>query len=355
MIRVVAAMSGGVDSSVAAALTVAAGYETIGVTLKLLPRGAGGFGCCGAPDDAADARRVCERIGIPHYVLNFDQLFEKAVIDPFVSSYLSRRTPNPCVECNRSVKFGALLRLAEAWGAAYVATGHYARIERKEGAAPRLLRAVDQGKDQTYFLHCLTRRELERVLFPLGDLRKAEVRERARALGLPTADKKESQEICFVPNRDYRAFLRARGGQSAAFEPGPIRDAAGKVRGRHKGLAHYTIGQRRGIGVAAPEPLYVTRLDADSNTLTVGTDREARSREFRVEHVSWTRGTPPAESAVGVRIRHRAGIVAAQWEPDGGGLAVRLSAPQRGVTPGQMAVFYDGEEVLGGGTIGGVL
>ncbi len=351
MKRVVAAMSGGVDSSVAAALCAEAGYETIGVTLKLMPGGATGFGCCGAPEDVEDAKRVCETIGIRHYVLNVDEIFERTVIDRFVADYLSGRTPNPCVECNRSVKFGALLRIAGAWDADYVATGHYARIERSPDEA-RLRRAVDEDKDQTYFLYSLSQAELTKILFPIGKLRKPEVRERARALGLRTADKKESQEICFVPNRDYRGYLRGRTGGARALAPGVIRDTTGRERGRHKGLADFTIGQRRGLRISSSKPLYVTGMDAESNTLTVGEASETLRRGFRVEEVTWTGEDSAVGRPVGVRIRHRASIVPAECvEGPGGVVDVRLASSQRAITPGQAAVFYEGDRVLGGGTI----
>lgn len=354
--RVVAAMSGGVDSSVAAALCVSAGYETIGVTLKLMPGGATGFGCCGAPEDVEDAKRVCEKIGIRHYVLNFDEVFEKTVIDRFVADYLGSRTPNPCVECNRSVKFGALLRLARAWNAEYVATGHYARIERTPEGDVRLRRAVDERKDQTYFLHSLTQEELTRILFPIGDLRKPQVRERARALGLGTAEKKESQEICFVPNRDYRGFLRSRIGGAQAFTPGVIRDQSGRERGRHNGLADFTIGQRRGLRISSSKPLYVTGMEPESNTLTVGEASETLRSRFRVEEVSWTGSVSAVGRPVSVRIRHRATIVPAECvEGPSGTVEVSLASSQRAITPGQAAVFYEGDRVLGGGTIAEVL
>lgn len=344
-------MSGGVDSSVAAALVAEAGHEAIGVTMKLLPGSPTGFGCCGSPQDIGDARRVAERLGIRHYVLDFDEVFERSVVDRFVEDYVNQRTPNPCVECNRSVKFGALLRLAEAYDAEKVATGHYARLEDGP-AGVRMLRAVDEAKDQTYFLHSLTRKELERVAFPLGEMRKPEVREKARALGLRTADKPESQEICFVPGRDYRGFVRARAGDEA-FKPGDIRDTSGRKLGTHEGLPNYTVGQRKGLGLSGGTPYYVTKLDGASNALVVGTLEEASSTRFRVGRLSKVDGRLPESCSV--RIRHRGGLHEAAVEERGEEAFVSLKAPANAVTPGQSAVFYDGEAVLGGGTIEEVL
>ncbi len=344
-------MSGGVDSSVAAALVAEAGHEAIGVTMKLLPGSPTGFGCCGSPEDIGDARRVAERLGIRHYVLNFDEVFERSVVDRFVEDYVKQRTPNPCVECNRSVKFGALLRLAEAYDAPKVATGHYARLEEGPNGV-RLLRAVDEAKDQSYFLHSLTRGELERVSFPLGEMRKPQVREKARALGLRTADKAESQEICFVPGKDYRGFVRSRAGDEA-FKPGDIRDASGRRLGTHEGLPNYTVGQRKGLGLSGGTPYYVTKLDGPSNTLVVGSLEEASSTRFRVGRLSKISGALPRSCRV--RIRHRGDLHEAQVEENGPEALVSLAAPANAVTPGQSAVFYQDETVLGGGTIEEVL
>lgn len=349
--KVVAAMSGGVDSSVAAALLVEQGFDAVGVTLKLLERPETGFGCCGSPVDVDDAKRVCEKLGIPHYTVDMAELFAKKVIEPFVKDYLSGRTPNPCVECNRSIKHGHLLSLAEAWGCEAVATGHYARVE-----GGRLLKAVDAGKDQTYFLHSLTAKELSRVMFPVGGLTKPEVREKARALGLRTADKPESQEICFVPKRDYRAFVaeRAEPG-AAALRPGLVRDASGREVGTHDGVAGFTVGQRRGLGVTAPEPTYVIELVPETNTVVVGTSEDVFSKGMTVEAVSWVsgfEGEPPSDLRAEVRIRHRHAPAAATLTLDGESRCkVAFDVPQRAVTPGQSAVFYSGDAVLGGGVI----
>lgn len=282
-------MSGGVDSSVAAALLKEGGAEVVGVTMKLLPRAATGFGCCGSPADVDDAKRVCEAIGIPHYVADMAELFESKVIKPYVEAYLGGTTPNPCVECNRSVKFGHLLALAEAWGCAKVATGHYARVD-----GGRLLKARDAAKDQTYFLYSLGARELSKALFPVGDLSKDQVRARARALGLRTADKPESMETCFVPGRDVRGFVASRpeAAGSAGLSRGPIKRADGRELGVHAGLASYTVGQRKGLGVTSPEPLYVVGLEPETNTLVVGSDAETRCGALVVGGATWTGAAP---------------------------------------------------------------
>ncbi len=349
MTRVLAAMSGGVDSSVAAALLKETGAEVIGVTMKLLPRAATGFGCCGSPADVDDAKRVCETIGIPHYVADMAEVFESKVIKPYVDAYLGGTTPNPCVECNRSVKFGHLLALADAWGCAKVATGHYARVE-----GGRLLKSVDDRKDQTYFLYALGAKELSKALFPVGGLSKDEVRARARALGLKTADKPESMETCFVPSRDVRGFVASRPEASASsgLIPGPIKSSDGRELGRHEGLASYTVGQRKGLGVTSPDPLYVLRLETDTNTLVVGSDAEVLSDGLVAGAVTWTGAAPAGPLRAQVRVRHRHAPAPSSLTPRADGtVAVRFDAPQRAPAPGQAAVFYDGEVVLGGGTI----
>ncbi|MBI4345376.1 MAG: tRNA 2-thiouridine(34) synthase MnmA [Elusimicrobia bacterium] len=345
-------MSGGVDSSVAAALLVEQGHSVIGLTMRLLPKLETGFGCCGSPRDIDDAKAVCMQLGVPHYVLDLAKLFDRAVISPFVDDYARGRTPNPCVECNRSVKFGYLSRLAEAWGADAVATGHYARVQ--DG---RLLQAVDSAKDQTYFLYSMPSTELRRVLFPVGELTKAQVRAKARGLGLSTAEKPESQEICFVPGRDYRAFVAGRAGE-AATRPGDVKDTAGRVVGRHGGLSSYTVGQRKGLGAITrsggprAEPLYVVGLEGDQNTLVVGREEESFRRSLVAARVSWTAERPAEGFSAAVRVRHRHRPAAARVTPLPGERArVEFAQPQRAVAPGQAAVFYRDGEVLGGGTI----
>jgi tRNA-specific 2-thiouridylase len=342
-------MSGGVDSSVAAALLVASGVETIGVTMKLLPRAETGFGCCGSPADVDDAKRVCETLGIPHYTADMAEMFESKVIRPYVEAYLGGLTPNPCVECNRSVKFGHLLGLADAWGCARVATGHYARI-----VDGRLLKSLDAAKDQTYFLYSLTSRELAKAEFPIGGLSKDAVRAKARELGLKTADKAESMETCFVPARDVRGFVAARpeADGAAALTRGPIRSTDGRLLGEHAGLASYTVGQRKGLGVTAAAPTYVVRLEPETNTLVVGGEGETLSTGLIAGAVSWTRSAPEGPRRASVRVRHRHAPASASLEPRADGtVSVVFDAPQRSPAPGQAAVFYDGDEVLGGGTI----
>ena len=347
--RVLAAMSGGVDSSVAAALLVESGVETIGVTMKLLARAETGFGCCGSPADVDDAKRVCEKLGIPHYTADMAEMFESKVIKPYVDAYLGGLTPNPCVECNRSVKFGHLLGLADAWGCATVATGHYARV-----ADGRLLKSLDLAKDQTYFLYSLTQKELAKAAFPVGGLSKDAVRAKARELGLKTADKPESMETCFVPGRDVRGFVAARpeAEGASALARGPIRSTDGRLLGEHAGLASYTVGQRRGLGVTAPEPPYVVRQEPETDTLVVGGEGETGCSNLISGRVSWSRGAPSGTRRAEVRVRHRHVPAPATLEVRADGtVAVAFDAPQRAPAPGQAAVFYDGDEVLGGGTI----
>jgi tRNA-specific 2-thiouridylase len=348
--RAVVAMSGGVDSSVAAAMMVEKGYETIGVTLQLLPGSSTGFGCCGSPADISDAKAVASRLGISHYVITLDELFEDTVIRPFVASYLAGETPNPCVSCNRFVKFGHLLGLAEAWGATVLATGHYAQV--KEGG---LYRAKDELKDQTYFLYTLGPREISRLTFPIGELSKSEVRSYARKLGLETADKPESQEICFVPRRDYREFIKSRvEGRElvAALRSGPVKDASNRELGRHQGTVDYTIGQRKGLGFSSGAPRYVVRLEPETQTVIVGSNEETLATSCKVSGMIWTRGIPFKSGRANVRIRHRHAPAGAEFNLlDDGSLKVSFDAPQRAVTPGQAVVFYRDDEVLGGGTI----
>ncbi len=347
--RVVAALSGGVDSSVAAALLVEAGREVIGVTLNL----AGGASRCCSLADADDARRVADALGIRFYVANYAERFRAEVIGPFADAYLSGRTPIPCVACNSRFKFDYLLERARVFGADRVATGHYARVDvDPESGGLRLRRARDRQKDQTYFLFELGQAQLAALEFPLGELEKGEVRARARALGLATADKPESQEICFVPDGDYaRAVERIR--PEALPGEGEIVDRAGRRLGRHPGIHHFTVGQRRGLGLAADRPLYVAALDAERNRVVVGPAEALHAKGARLERVSWVAGAPPERGVrARVRVRHRHAGTPASIEAHADRQAVvSFDEPVRAVTPGQAAVFYDGDVVLGGGWI----
>ena len=346
--RIVVGMSGGVDSSVAAAQLVEEGFEVIGVTLHL----AGSTSRCCSLEDAEDARRVAERLGIRFYVANYKDEFRREVIEPFADEYLAGRTPIPCVACNKRFKFDHLLRRARALGADSVATGHYARIRANEETGEReLLRGRDADKDQSYFLFNLSQEQLRTARFPVGELTKAEVRDRARSLGLATAEKPESQEICFVPDGDYaRVVEEVRPG--ALPGAGEIVDGAGRVLGTHAGVQHFTVGQRRGLGVHGHGKLYVRRIDAERNEVVVGTLEQGRSRGAELTGVSWTGAVPVAPVEASVRIRYRHGGAAARIVPSSdGGARVEFAEPVAAVAPGQAAVFDAGERVLGGGWI----
>ena len=358
MARVVAAMSGGVDSSVAAALLARdaseTGDEVIGVWMRLHPDGGEGYeqsrSCC-SPDAHDDARRVAQLVGIPFFALNLERSFEERVIDAFADGYLAGATPNPCQACNQYIKFDELLRRGvAAYGADQVATGHYARVAERDGRY-RLLRAADANKDQTYFLWVLDQAQLARTRFPVGELTKPEVRRLAAELALPTADKPESQEICFVPAGDYRELLAERRGYLG--EPGPIVDADGERVGTHTGYAHYTVGQRHGLGVALGEPVFVREVRPASNTVVIGRRDEIAARRFAVEGRRFVAGEPPAERfSASVRIRHRGAEAPCEVTLVGADrLEVEVADPVWAPAPGQAAVLYDGEECLGGGRI----
>jgi tRNA-specific 2-thiouridylase len=344
--RVLVAMSGGVDSSVSAALLKEAGYEVIGVTMQIWPPDKAAFGgCCGVVV-AEDARKVAHKLGLPHYVMDFGDVFADTVIDDFCREYGAGRTPNPCTRCNQYVKFGALLDKMKGLDADFLATGHYARVGPTPGGY-RLLRAADRTKDQSYFLYTLGQEELKRLLLPLGNLRKTEVRKLAAKLGLSVSAKPDSQDVCFVDN-DYRTFLAGR----LAFEPGDIVDTEGRVLGRHSGLARYTVGQRQGLGLAAGCRLYVLKLDTAGNRLVVGSRERLSSKGLIADRLSWVSGKGYEGTVdVTVKIRHRSSEAAARLSVNNGLAEVIFHEPQWAVAPGQSVVFYQGDFVLGGGVI----
>jgi tRNA-specific 2-thiouridylase len=350
--RVAVAMSGGVDSSVAAALLHRGGYEVVGVSLQLFDKTGQGSaeGRCCTLDDFQDARRVAFELGFPHYVVDHEAAFRETVIEPFIEGYLAGETPSPCIRCNQHLKFGALLDRAEAMGAAFVATGHYARIGSQDGAW-RMTKAADPNKDQSYYLFHQTQATMARTLFPLGHLRKPEVRELGRELGLHLSEKAESQEICFVGAQRYDAFIEAAG-RAPMEAAGEIKHEDGRVLGNHEGAWRYTVGQRKGLGIAHATPLYVSRLDHATRTVWVAEDEALGGCSLHAKDLSWCGNPPASPLPCQARIRARGMDAPCLITPlPDGRVEVRFESPQRAIAPGQAVVFYEGDEVLGGGWI----
>jgi tRNA-specific 2-thiouridylase len=351
--RVVVGMSGGVDSSATAALLLEQGYDVVGITLKLWPQDCVNRAedkCCG-PQAVSDARAVCHKLGVPYYLIDEAQEFQSTVIQYFADEYKAGRTPNPCVMCNQNLKFGRLIDRADQLGAQYIATGHFARLERRDDGRVLLRRGRDPRKDQSYFLFSLRQDQLARALFPLGEKTKSDTREVARHCNLKTADKEESMEICFVPDKDYGKFLQQA--NLAQKHRGEIVDLHGRVLGHHDGIEFYTIGQRKGLGLSSPQPLYVIELDAAGNRVIVGDESALDRDEFVVDRCNWIPfDAPPEQIEVTAKIRYsHPGTAATVTRSNDGKVKVKLHVAQRAITPGQAAVFYQEDLVVGGGWI----
>lgn len=350
--RVLVAMSGGVDSSVAAAMLIEQGYEVEGATMQIWPditdeEERCTNGCCSL-SAVDDARRVANLLGIKYHVLNFKEQFERDVIDPFVKEYIAGRTPNPCVMCNRTVKFEEFLRRAKTLGFDYICTGHYGLVETGQDGRMLLRRSVTAEKDQTYALFTLTQEQLSHLLLPVGRLTKPEVREYARKLCLPVSDKPDSQEICFVKDNDYAGFIEKRGYEC---RPGNFVDLDGKIIGKHKGIIHYTIGQRKGLGGGFAKPMFVVRIDVEKNEVVLGGNEDTFKNDLIAKDLNWIYKEPIEPFKCKAKIRYNGPSADCTVYPHGDTVRVEFDSPARAVTPGQFAVFYDGDYVIGGGTI----
>jgi len=357
--RVLAAMSGGVDSSVAAALLKKKGFDVIGITMDIWPprladarsvQAHDNFGGCCSARAVEDAKGVCDRLGIPHYTLNFRDSFKEAVIDNFISEYLNARTPNPCIRCNEIIKFRELLKKADELGADYLATGHYSTITKGKKLF-ELRKSKDRKKDQSYFLYPMGQEALKRTLFPVGSLTKTATRQIAKKLGLKVADKKDSQEICFIEDNNYGKFLAES--SKEPVKPGPIYDIEGNQVGMHRGISYYTIGQRRGTGLQFGKPFYVIKIDKENNAVIVGEEKDTLGKELIAENVVWTSIKAPSRPVKAkVKIRYASEETDAVVSPSGdNSVSVLFKKPVRSITPGQSVVFYKGDLVLGGGVI----
>ncbi len=344
-------MSGGVDSSVAAALLVEQGYDVLGLMLRLWAEPGGAANRCCAPDAVVDARRVADALGIPFYVRDYKEIFKSTVVDFFIEGYARGVTPNPCVVCNRDIRFDRLLKEAINLGGDYLSTGHYARVHQADDGRYQLLRGIDASKDQSYMLYTMTQQRLAQVLLPVGEHAKSDIRQIAKEKHLPVFDRPDSQDLCFLGAGDYRSFLQRYAPH--VVRAGPIKNTQGEILGEHKGLAFYTIGQRKGLGIYAPHPTYVVEKDTAGNSLIVGTQEELGRQALIAGQVSFIDGTVPVGPIrVEAKIRYKATLMAATLTPlSDGRVQLNFDAPLRDITPGQAVVFYQGDQTLGGGTI----